>query len=370
VFRAAVAASFVVLFVVPSAAAYDTPTRLTQIAHVYSGGVGEVRCDTEDEWNADPALWFSWSYTNLRLDYSVLPPFLCEGALGVGSPDVPLWQQAAGAWTLVQEAFHLRHWRFRRNEAKVLCQAIVYFTDAAMRLGATEQQANELYPYALALHTQITTLYRSYRDPACIVPPWILPPRPYRSMAGTADTAVTPETSTEALARARQIAVEVDARYAGLRVNETSSTGVIDSLTLFDDAADPRVVAADNGIYYGVCPNGASCPFPGRAARPATALMPRRIALELAARTFLETSANLVVVCLPTRGFILLVFERDALDSQRVTDALADHPPGDRSLQVRRVVDANTLPHLYVPFALVPEPSGLDSLLAWPLVTP
>ncbi len=87
------------------------------------------------------------------------------------------WQQAAGTWTLVHEAFHLRHWRFRRNDAKVLCQTIVYFTDA-MRLGATEQQANELYPYALALYRQVTQPYPWYRDPACIVPPWILPPRP------------------------------------------------------------------------------------------------------------------------------------------------------------------------------------------------
>jgi hypothetical protein len=91
---------------------------------------------------------------------------------------VPLWQQAAGTWALVHEAFHLRHWRFRRSGAKVLCQTIVYFTDAATRLGATDMQANELYPYALALHRQITQLYPWYRDPACVVPPWILPPRP------------------------------------------------------------------------------------------------------------------------------------------------------------------------------------------------
>ncbi len=162
----------------PSAAAYDTPARLNEVARVYSLGVGEVRCDSEGEWNADSASRFAWSYTNLRHDYSVLRPFLCEGALNVGNPAVPLWQQAAGAWILVHEAYHLRHWRFRRNEAKVLCQAIVYFTEAATRLGATEQQANELYPYALALHRQTTQLYPWYRDPACIVPPWILPSRP------------------------------------------------------------------------------------------------------------------------------------------------------------------------------------------------
>ena len=127
---------------------------------------------------ADPASRFAWSYTNVRRDYSVLPPFLCVGALNVGNSAVPLWQQAAGAWTLVRESFHLRHWRFRRNEAKVLCQTIVYFTEAAVRLGATEQQASELYPYALALHWQVTKLYPWDRDPGCVVPPWILPSRP------------------------------------------------------------------------------------------------------------------------------------------------------------------------------------------------
>jgi hypothetical protein len=365
--RAAVAAAFVVFFAVSSAAAYDPPTRLTDVAHVYSHGIGEVRCGSEDEWNADPASQFSWSYTNLRLEYSVLPAFLCEGALGVGSPGVPLWQQAAGVWTLVREAFHLRRWRFQSDEAKVLCQAIVYFTDAAMQLGATDQEANELYPYALALHMQITTLYPWYRDPACILPPWILPPRPPRATVASAGDVAAPERSTDALPRARQIAHDVDARYPGLRVNETSSTEVIDSLTLFDDAVDPHVVPAGNGIYYGVCPNAASCPFPGRAARPVTALAPRRVALELALRTFTETSANLVVVCLPTRRFILLVFERDVLDAQRVTDALTAYPPGNTSLQLRTIVDANTLPYLYVPFALSPMPNGLDSLLAWPL---
>jgi hypothetical protein len=161
-----------------AAAAYDTPQRLNEVARVYSLGVGQVRCDSREEWSGDPASRFAWSYTNLRHDYSVLPPFLCEGALNVGTAIVPLWQQAAGVWSLVHEAFHLRHWRFRRNEAKVLCQTIVYFTDAATRLGATDQQANELYPYALALHRQITELYPWYRDPKCIVPPWILPPKP------------------------------------------------------------------------------------------------------------------------------------------------------------------------------------------------
>jgi hypothetical protein len=187
------------------------------------------------------------------------------------------------------------------------------------------------------------------------------------AVAAPAVAAAAPPASTDALARAKQIGVEVDARYPGLRVSETSSTAVIESLTLFDDPANPREVLADNGIYYGVCPNGATCPFPDRAPRPPEALAPRRVALELAVRTFLETTADLVVVCLPTRRFILLVFERDALDSRGVSDALAAYPAAATSWQLRSLVDANTLPHLYAPFALTPTPGGRDSLLAWPL---
>jgi hypothetical protein len=181
----------VALLLAAPAGAYDLPTRLNSVAHVYSLGAGEVRCDSPDEWRADDAFRFAWSYTNLRLDYSVLAPFLCEGASNVGSSAVPLWQQAAGTWTLVREAFHLRHWRFRRNEGKVLCQTIVYFTEAAMRLGATDEQANELYPYALALHRQTLELYPWYRDRTCVVPPWILPsvPPQRRALRSSRDSA-------------------------------------------------------------------------------------------------------------------------------------------------------------------------------------
>ena len=102
----------------------------------------------------------------------MLSPVVCEGALGVGSADVPLWQQALGTLVLTHEAFHLRHWRFRRSEGKVECQALVYFRDAAQRLGATAAQAEDLYPYALALHAYKVRLFPQYRDPGCVIPPW------------------------------------------------------------------------------------------------------------------------------------------------------------------------------------------------------
>jgi hypothetical protein len=196
-------------------------------------------------------------------------------------------------------------------------------------------------------------------------PPWILQ-RPGTMLPLRAAASPPVAGTGSALALARQIGAGVDARYPGLRVSETSSTAVIESLTLFG-ADEPRVVPADRGIYYAVCPNRATCPYPGRAARPPTALAPRRVALELALRTFLETSADLVVVSLPARRFILLVLERNAIEPQSVSESLAPYAPVDRSLQLHALVDGETLAHLYVPLALAPTASGRDSLFAWPL---
>ena len=158
--------------VVPKAAAYEAPSKLNEAARIYSLGVGEVRCPSRAEWDEDWASSFAWAYTNLRENYSVLGPVVCTGALGVGSAEVPSWQQALGALVLTHEAFHLRHWRYRRNEGKVECHALANFRDAAQRLGSTAAQAEDLYPYALALHGYKVRLFSQYRDPKCAIPPW------------------------------------------------------------------------------------------------------------------------------------------------------------------------------------------------------
>lgn len=155
---------------------YGEPSAaLTRIAHVYSLGVGTVHCATPRNWNIDFASAMGWAYTNLRDEHAVLGPTACEGALNVGSTTVPLWQQALGTLALTHEAFHLRHWRFQRNEGKVSCQALVHFRGAAQQLGATAEHAEQLYPYALALHAHQTQLFSHYRDPSCVIPPWAPP---------------------------------------------------------------------------------------------------------------------------------------------------------------------------------------------------
>ena len=135
------------------------------------------------------------------------------------------------------------------------------------------------------------------------------------------------------LAQARAIKTEITARYVGpkLVVTEASPTDVIESfLVLTPDFLGLRVVSADNGIHYAICPVRATCPYPGsRAARPASAFIPRRQALELALRTFLETSATVVSVSLPTPEYVFFLVERDELrgvDMAALAKALAGNP--------------------------------------------
>jgi hypothetical protein len=182
------------------------------------------------------------------------------------------------------------------------------------------------------------------------------------------------DSQRDALAHAREIRAEVDARYRrphgrGLAVTEASPTDVIDSFTLFaSPLEEPRVVPAGDGIYYAICPARATCPYPGRSARPAASFLPRREALELAVRTFLETSADLVVVSLPTPRFVLLVLERDevmaAVDGSALRDALSGDPAASPDLPLRRIVDHLTRPRLFLAWALVPISETRETLFA------
>ena len=152
--------------------AYALPARLNEVAAVYSLGVGEIRCPSPEEWNADFGSAFGYAYTNMAADYAVLSPLVCAGALGVGESDVPDWQEALGVLVLVHESFHLRHWRWRRDEGKVECQAMVYFKDATLMLGATREHAHNLYAYAIALHAYKTAVFPQYHDRSCRLAPW------------------------------------------------------------------------------------------------------------------------------------------------------------------------------------------------------
>ena len=179
-----------------------------------------------------------------------------------------------------------------------------------------------------------------------------------------------------ALSKARTIKAEVSARYVRgpkLKVTEASPTNTLEYyLLLTADFLGIRVVPADNGIHYAICPVGATCPYPGkRSARPPLAFAPRREALELAVRTFLETSATLVTVALPTRDYVFFIVERDELagetDLPGLARALSGNPARAPAASLREIVDDVTRPRLFVALGLEPTPSGRQALGAVPL---
>jgi hypothetical protein len=184
------------------------------------------------------------------------------------------------------------------------------------------------------------------------------------------------ELTPQSLRHAQTIRIELDARYrtasrGGLAVTEASSTGVVESFTLVtSDLLGARVVSAENGIYYAVCPARASCPYPARRlARPAADLDARLLALELAVRTFLETSVDVVAVSLPTPRFIAFIVQRDELDLETVAQALAGEPSRHLSASVRVLVDRATRPLTFLATGLEQTPSGRDTWLGtarWP----
>jgi hypothetical protein len=184
------------------------------------------------------------------------------------------------------------------------------------------------------------------------------------------------------LARAQTIRAEIDARYRllpfrGLEVTEATSTGVVDSFTLLTpDLLAARFLPADNGIWYSICPVRATCPYPARRfARPAADLASRRLALELALHTLLETSADVVAVSLPTRRFIAFIVEREELarevDMPTLAKALGGDPSRALGASLARVVDQVTRPRVFLAMGLEPTPSGRDSWVGvprWPIV--
>jgi hypothetical protein len=188
----------------------------------------------------------------------------------------------------------------------------------------------------------------------------------------TLSSATPAPLESRALIRASVIRTDLTGRYrslpqGGLAVTEASSTGVVESFTLVTpDLLDARMVPADDGIWYAICPIRATCPYPARrVARPAADLVSRRLALELAVRTFLDTSAELVAVSLPTPRFIAFIAERDELahevDLRDLANALAGDPSRGLSMSLRAIVDRVTRPRVFIWLGLEPTLNGRDS---------
>lgn len=180
------------------------------------------------------------------------------------------------------------------------------------------------------------------------------------------------------LSRAQVIRVEMNARYrllqsGALAVTEATSTGVVESFALLaPDLVETRLVPADAGIWYAICPIRARCPYPTRPfARPAGDRVLRRMSLELALRTFVETSADLVAVSLPTARFIAFVVERKDLAGEvnfrSLAAALGGNPSRALTAPVENIVRQVTRPRVFLFAGLEPTPSGRSAWAGVPL---
>lgn len=184
-------------------------------------------------------------------------------------------------------------------------------------------------------------------------------------MSSAAEVGLSPQ----ALEQAARISRETGSRYHDaadvgrtLWVGDPVSMGVVETLTLVTSTWElERVVPADNGIYYQLCNLRENCGYPitgGTWQR--RAFRPRMMAFELAVRTFQETTADLVVVALPTATPIWVIFERDDFFYQIDPGTLWRQiliPVYRLQDRVSGLVDGYTNPRLYRPLPLWPPPT-------------
>src|SRR5437773_863915 len=127
---------------------------LDSVASAISGQDVTVRCwvDSQDPDYIDNA----WAYVLLWDPVVYLSPEACTGALSLVHGEMaPLWEQAIGALSLTHEAYHLKvelpFWR-RASEAQTECRAVKRVPQTLRALGASQELADAVLPWALAEH--------------------------------------------------------------------------------------------------------------------------------------------------------------------------------------------------------------------------
>ena len=157
-----------------------------------------------------------------------------------------------------------------------------------------------------------------------------------------------------------------------LTVSAPTTTDVVESFVLLSgDLLESHYVPADRGLWYEICGVGAPCISPApRYARAAADLLPRRLALELALRTFIETDAEVVAVSLPTTRLIAVVFVRAELERELdflgLSRALSRAPLLDPPASLQRATDELTRPRTFLFLGIEPGLLGGPSWAGMP----
>lgn len=149
-------------------------SRLAPVASGIAGRPLTVLCYRHGE-PGDPLLWGAWGYVGLFSSTVELSKEACDGALAIVDEDLstPLVEQALGALSLTHEAFHLKldlPFTRRASEAQTECRAVKRVRQTMLELGASAALADQLLPWALAIHYKKAALSEAYDWPACRVP--------------------------------------------------------------------------------------------------------------------------------------------------------------------------------------------------------
>lgn len=149
-------------------------SRLAPVASAIAGRPLTVLCYRHGE-PGDPLLWGAWGYVGLFSSVVNLSKEACDGALAIVDQDVstPLIEQALGALSLTHESLHLDldlPFARRASEGQTECRAVKRVRETMLELGATPALADELLPWALAVHFKKVALSSAYDWPSCKVP--------------------------------------------------------------------------------------------------------------------------------------------------------------------------------------------------------
>jgi hypothetical protein len=156
---------------------------LVGVASAIAGQHVDVRCWINDATPSDPdSNPNAWGYVRLDMPVIYLDPTVCAGALALKHGEMkPLWQLALGALILTHESYHLKialPESRRGNEAQTECRAIKRVPQTLLDLGASQELADIVLPWAIAEHFKISTFQTvltywgsiSYNYPSCRVP--------------------------------------------------------------------------------------------------------------------------------------------------------------------------------------------------------
>jgi hypothetical protein len=155
--------------------ATSTNPHIAAFVQVFANGTpAEVRCpDSLEEWSADLGDPFNaeeiYGRTFTRTAVVEFRSDLCPILDDLANSTADDSTKALAVLTLVHESYHVRHWRWRLNEARVECQAIRHFRVGVRVLGGSQQLADQLFPLALTWHAYITQ-GPAYYLASCVVP--------------------------------------------------------------------------------------------------------------------------------------------------------------------------------------------------------